>query len=320
MPRQPRHTPRDSSRRRGWIYLAVVVFLVIDALLIAWALGGSSVDSPHLPSRPIPTFTPSQPSATPIPEAATVAIPSTRLLSALDDTSAWRATTGECPVAPATPELTTDAGNNWQATDATADVQVTALQSLHVVNDALVELVGLSAADCTAQFVRSFVAGNDYSDYPVQLAGQWYVDPANRAVVHTPGGEVMAPCASVVALSVRTDVNGSAAVLCGDTQVFTTQDVAETWGKPVQFPGAVNLTVTTMGYVIATIGLPECAGVQLITLSDTAPSPIPTGCLPVTVPSETLPGNVAVSEAAGTLWVWVGDEVKRSRDEGASWQ
>jgi len=320
MARPPRYVPQDSSRRRVWIYLAVVAFILADALLISWALGARTADTVTESASPIPTFTPVQATSTPSPEASVVAIPSTRLLSALDDATAWRATTGECPIASAKPELSTDAGLTWESTDATGDVQVASLQSIQVVNETVVEMVGLSVADCSPQFVRSFVAGDDYADYPALLAGEWYVDPADRSVVHTPAGDETAPCASVVALSARTDEDGAAAVLCSDTNVYTTRDVAETWGSPVQIPGAVNLAVTTMGYVVATIGLPECAGVQLVALSEEAPLPNPTGCLPVTIPSETLPGNVAVSEAAGTLWVWVSDEIKRSRDEGATWQ
>lgn len=321
MPRPPRYKPRDSSRRRVWIYLAVIAFVVVDMLLIGWALGARNVGTPSESFRPIPTFTPNQLIPTPTAEAAaSVAMPSTRLLSALDDTTAWRATTGECPTASAMPELSTDAGATWVSTDATGDVQITALQRLDVVTDSLVELIGLSAQECTPQFARSFVAGADYSDFPSQLGNEWYLDPADRSEVQTPAGVQAAPCASLVALAPRTDVEDSAAVLCGDTQVFTTDDSGITWSNPIQMPGSVNLAVTPVGYVIATVGLPECAGVQLTALSADLTKATPTGCLPVDEPVETMQGNVAVSEAAGTLWVWVSDLVMRSNDQGTSWQ
>ncbi|TFD83908.1 hypothetical protein E3T61_20375 [Cryobacterium lactosi] len=184
----------------------------------------------------------------------------------------------------------------------------------------MVEMIGLSADGCVPQFVKSFVAGSDFSDYPDQLIGEWYVDPADRSVIHTPGNAVVAPCTSVVALAPRSDVEDGAAVLCSDAQIFTTEDAAATWSSPVQVPGAVNLAVTTMGYVIATVGLPECAGVQLTYLSVEPLIATPTGCLPVAIPAETMHGNVAISEATGSLWVWAGDTVKRSIDQGISWQ
>jgi hypothetical protein len=319
MTRPRRFTPRDSSRRRLWIYLAVIAFVLIDVLLISWALGTRTAGTPATTAGPIPTFTP-EASATPTPTTVppTAAVPPTRILSGLDGTTAWRATTGQCPTAPAMPEVTRDSGATWQETDATAEVEISALQSLAVVSDSQIELVGLDSEDCAPQFARSFVAGDDYSRAPDLLDEQWYVDPADRATVETPSGGVPAPCEAVVALAPRT--SAASAVLCADTQIFLTDDAGDTWSNSVTISGAVNLAVTEMGYVIATVGLPECAGVQLTALSVNPMTATPTGCLPVEVPAETMQGKVAVSEADGTLWVWAGDFVTRSIDQGASWQ
>jgi hypothetical protein len=321
MPRPRRHVPRDSSRRRYWIYLAVLAFVLVDLLLISWALSSRNASTSSSTPGPIPTFTP-EASATPTPtsSAATVAIPPTRILSALDDTTAWRATTGECPVATATPEITTDAGQTWQATNATDDVQITAPLSLRVLSDTLIEIVGLDADDCSPQLVRSFVAGDNYSRYPDLLADQWYVDPTDRATVHTPDGDVSAPCDSIVDLAPRADDDAAAAIVCADTTVFTTTDSGTTWSTPLSQPGIVGVAATTMGYVIATVGLPECAGVQLAGLSESLMTATPTGCLPADEPAEDLQGNVAMSEGAGALWIWAGDSVMRSTDQGTSWQ
>lgn len=45
MARRPiRHVPRDSSRRRRWVYIAVAVFILVDVLLIAWAISTTRAD------------------------------------------------------------------------------------------------------------------------------------------------------------------------------------------------------------------------------------------------------------------------------------
>ncbi|QYF73730.1 hypothetical protein [Cryobacterium sp. PAMC25264] len=195
------------------------------------------------------------------------------------------------------------------------------MQQLNVVTESLVELVGLSAADCTPQFVRSFVAGADYSDYPSQLASEWYIDPADRSIVHSPAGTQAASCSTVVALAARADEEeDSAAVLCDDTQVFTTGDSGTTWASPIQVSGAVNIAVTPMGYIVATVGLPDCKGVQLAVLTTEQQSVQQTGCLAVDLPTEIMQDNVAISEAGGTVWVWAGDSVQRSIDWGRTWQ
>ena len=314
-----RRVPLDSSRRHIWIILVVVAFLTVDAVLLAAALR-----PPDLSARPphtIPTFTPT-PTDGPSPTAGiiTAAVPSNRVLSALDDGTAWRAGTGTCPDTAASPERSTDGGATWVPTDATGTAEVLAPQTLWVLDRMTVELVALDEVDCTPQFVKTFVDGADYARYPAQLATSWYVDPADRSAVHTPAGKMAAPCAAVVSLAAASASAGSAALLCADQTVFLTTDSGKGWSQSVRVIGAVNLGVTQMGYVIAAVGLPECAGVQLIALSVNPTTVTPTGCLPVDEPAETMQGNVAVAEAAGTLWVWAGDSVMRSIDQGTSWQ
>ena len=326
MVRPLRHIPRDSSRRRRWVYVAVAVFLLADIALIAFALNSSRPSTTAEAARPAPTFgtqvsgdsaaTPESSAA--LAAASTVAVPPTRFLSAVDDTTAWRAVTGECPATSAEPELTTDSGSTWATTNATDPTEVTAPQSLRATSESILEFVGLSGADCAPEFVQTFVSGDTFKSYPEKLDAAWFVDPADRATVHSPAGDVAAPCEAVIALAPR-DAK-SAAVLCADQAVFTTTAAAETWSSAVTIPGAVNLTATATGYAIAAVGLPACVGVQLIALPEETLEATPTGCLLVRAPVETMPGNVAISEAADTVWIWAGDTMKRTLDGGIVWQ
>lgn len=326
MARPIRHVPRDSSRRRLWVYLAVGAFLLVDVVLIVFALSSTRGSATTEAARPMPTLAAevtSEPTATPSPTAvpasvAVLPVPPTRLISAVDETTAWRATSGDCPATTVEPELTTDAGATWAATDATDQTEVTALQSLTATSENILELVGLAAADCEPQFVQTFVGGDTFKAYPDKLDGAWFVDPADRAVLHSPAGDVAAPCLAVVALAARD--TESAALLCADQTVFTTEDFAETWSRAVTVPGLVNLAVTQTGYIGVAVGLSECAGVQLIALSVDSLEVTPTGCLLVQTPVETMPGNVAISEAAGTTWLWVGDTVHTSSNGGLAWR
>jgi hypothetical protein len=306
MAKPSRYVPRDSSRRRGWVYLAIGALALVVLALVVFALSSTRAGATAEAPRPIPTLAgsvSSEPTAAPTPTAPAtpaathvVSVPPTRILAAVDGTTAWRALTGNCPATPASPELTADSGATGK----------------------IVSLVGLAAADCAPQFVKTFVGGDNFKSYPDKLDGSWYVNPADRAAVHSPAGDAPAPCPSVIALAPRNE--NSAAVLCANQTVFTTTDGAQTWSPAKAIPGAVNLNATQMGYVIAAVGLPECAGVQLISLSNEASTVTPTGCLLVDAPVQTMPGNVAVSEASGTVWLWVGDQLKRSSDRGATWQ
>ena len=322
-----RFIPRDSSRRRISAYLAVGAFIAVDIFLIVLALGshqvGADADADaasqakptiaKATSTSIPTATPSAIPAT----RSILPLPPTRLLGAVDENTAWRGVTGDCPSTLASPELTTDGGATWKTTDATGPTNVTALQRLMVTSESVIEIVGLTEADCAPEFVKTFVGGDNYSSYPDKIDGAWYVDPADRATVHSPIGDAKAPCDAVVTLAVR-DVN-SAAALCADGQLCATTDAASTWSAPVPAPGVVNLAATESGYLAAAVGDSECAGVQFLMVSDTLATSL-TGCYPTTVPPATLSGNVTMSDADGTLWLWVGDSLVRSIDSGETWR
>ncbi|WP_166789044.1 hypothetical protein [Cryobacterium sp. TMT1-21] len=191
------------------------------------------------------------------------------------------------------------------------------MQRLMVTSESVIEMVGLTESDCAPDFVKTFVGGDNYSTYTAKIDGTWYVDPANRATVHSPAGETTAPCDAVVSLAVRDDKR--AAALCGDGQLFATTDAAVTWSDPTPAPGVVNLTATDSGYLAAAVGVADCAGVQLVALTAELASS-PAGCYPSTGPPASLSGNVGVSIGAGTLWLWAGDSLARSGDEGATWQ
>ncbi|MEB0285055.1 hypothetical protein QN355_00650 [Cryobacterium sp. 10S3] len=107
--------------------------------------------------------------------------------------------------------------------------------------------------------------------------------------------------------------------LCGDGRLFTTTDAAVTWSTPATLPGAIALAPATSGYLVVSAGRPECAGAQLLTVTD-ALVPTVAGCYAVSTPSTAMAGTVAVSEAAGTIWLWAGEQVVRSTDSGATFK
>ena len=304
------------------MYVAIIAFIVVDVLLIVWALSSRGVvdATAQTPRESVTAVTP-EPSASaspaePASPAAITAVPSTRLLAAVDASTAWRATTGGCPATTASPELTTDAGETWLATDATGPTGVTALQRIIASSGDRATMVGLAQADCAPQLVRTFVGGANYSSNPTELPGTWYLDPADRASVHSPAGVLAAPCDDVVALAPR-DAE-LAAVLCADGRVFATADGATTWSGPTTIAGAIALARTVDGYVAAAAGTADCAGLQTLTLTSEL-AVTPAGCLPLDAPAASLPGTVAISDGAGTLWVWHGDTLNRSTDLGATW-
>ncbi len=314
---------RDSVLRRRLLIAGLAVFLLFDVALVSFALTASKPSAnAGTAVEPAETTTPTaepaateQPVVEPVEPTAIESSTPSRILTALDASTLWRATTGDCPAATANPELSTDAGETWTALDASADTDSSSILSITISSESEASMVTLTAADCTPQRVTTFVAGDQWQEYPDRVGADWYVDPADRASVHSPAGLFAAPCSAVIALAPRT--NSTAALLCSDGSLFRTGDGAATYGPGVALPGAANLTVSDDGYIIVATEQAGCAGAQLLVTSDELEGALtPSGCREAGV----TPSDLAVASADGIFWLWAGDVVSSSSDGGTTWQ
>jgi hypothetical protein len=318
-----RNAARFSVRRR-WALLGLAAFLLVDVLLVVWAVTAvrapqSEGDPVHTSSsRPTPkasvTSTPT-PVVTPTQTAQPNAVPATRVLAALDANTAWRAQTGACPATAASPELTTDGGANWKQSDASGPTGASSILTITVVSNTQADAVALAAQGCSPEFIRTYVSGDNWAAYPTQLAGTWYANPASANSVHSPTGDKTAPCPTVVGLAPQDGTN--AAVLCADHSVFRTADAGATWGTAVKVSGAVAIGASGAGYAVAATGDAACAGIAIANLDATTSPGTNVGCFTAASPA---PGTVVLAGGGGTLWMWAGDTVARSSNGGASWQ
>lgn len=327
----------DAAGRRRWFVIAgVTALILLDVILVVWVVsrpqsseaqdptpGPSMVadESPAPSASPGASASPDPSDGAPVEVAAVETVPATRILGAVDAARAWRATTGACPNAAASPEVTIDAGETWSATDATGPTGVTALQRIIASSVDVATMVGVAADSCAPTLIRTYVRGDNYEEYPADVGTAWHIDPADRAQVVTPDGAVAAPCASAVA--VAPDGDESAAVLCADGTVSTTTDAGVTWSAPVDVSGAQSIDAVDGGYLVVRLGGTACAGVGLSLVGagadDTAATVAESGCVPVSGDLAALAGQVAVSGVDGAWWVWAGDMLARSTDRGATW-
>lgn len=134
----------------------------------------------------------------------------------------------------------------------------------------------------------------------------------DATAVHSPEGVQPGPCGADVVDLAPVSSTG-AGLLCPDGRVLTTDDVAVSWDELAAVPGAVAVTDSGQGYLAAALGTQGCDGVQVVRAGPEAPEPL--GCAPP--PDE--PGQVAISSAGDSVWVWAGDEVLVSGDGGRTW-
>ncbi|MCI2956087.1 hypothetical protein MN032_00135 [Agromyces atrinae] len=295
-PRAERPLPTEGRKqaRRRWITAGVIVFVAIDAALVAWALSPSAPEVRPQPDRtaeaaPTPTASPTE---TPAPFVA----PELRLLEALDSSTAWRAVPGSCGGAEPVVESTADGGATWQAS-ATAPAGIREVLAIDVVAGGPVSLVAKTGDDCRVTVFRSFTAGEFWEEAPGELGTRSYVDPADRVTVVIDGVATPQPCAPAREVA-RSPV--AVAVLCdGDVRVRA-NDALDWSAFAVADVGA--LTMTDDGAVtIARVADESCAGVAL---ADVA-SPTVISC----VPGESAPTALGIDRVGSVTWVWQGAAV-----------
>lgn len=309
----------SAPRRRSWLIGAGVAVLAIVAIVLSvlaltqYRTAPTDAGATPAPSvtLPAPVLTDQPPaSQTPTPEPVTAVAP-TRLLAAQDAGRVYRATVGACPEPRTAFEFSNDGGATWQGGDAAGSTDSTMALTLSIGGPEFVQMVTLAAQECTPQYIRSFVSGIDWEVFNSDLGAAWFLNPGTPGVVHSPQGDMPAPC-TAVALS---GTGPRAAVLCDDATVVTTTDAAATWGAPVAVPAAAAIAVSPNGYRIAVLNGAGCLGVQVLEVADGVLTP-PGACLSATA----VPGEVAITTAADdSVYVWAGDTLARSTDGGSGW-
>jgi cytoskeletal protein RodZ len=326
MAKPRRMSAAREARKRWWVLAALLIFLAVDVLLVILALqstaprpqqttGAMQQSAPTTPT-PEPTED-SEPASDRGPASVITAAAPTRLLSALDSETAWRATTGACPDATAEPELTTDGGESWKPTDITGSTDVRALQRILVSSADTASFIGASGDGCQPQYVRTFVAGDDFAENPELLDGSWFVTSVGSDRLHSPTGDVDGPCDSVLTVA-PLDSEG-AAVLCGDGSVHVTTDTGSSWSRVEDAAGTVAVTATQDGYVLAMAGVAECDGARLLRVDAEGGAGSEVGCIESPLPAAELAGSTAIDWTQDALWVWVDDRLLVSTDAGDSW-
>lgn len=321
--------PNVASRRRRVGVIGLLIFLVIDIALVAWASaaantprsdtgapGGGAQPAAAATVRPTPTAStaPKPATASPAPTTAAEAVSPSRLLAAVDGDTAWRAATGPCPATPAAIELTTDGGATWKKSDASGPAKASALVRLTAQSAKQASAVALAADGCSPEFIRTYVGGDNWAAYAGEATSAWYLDPRATGTVHSPNGDVSAPCPAVgLAVGAPTQ----AALLCANHDVYRTSDSGATWGSPKQVSGAVAIGARDGGYVVAAVGSGSCGGVQVVSLDAGTGEAAALACVGSTPPPA---GGVAISGGTGAVWLWAGDAVARSTDGGTTWR
>lgn len=236
--------------------------------------------------------------------------PAERFLAVSDDSlSLVRAESSGCGTDEVAIEVSDDNANTWTPAEY-SDISVMGIRQLSFGNGGHVQLT-YSDQDCELQTARSYVYGRAWEEGAL-IPGVWSSDEELAPNQFLVGEHVAeAPCNAK-------KVSGAAdrgMVLCDDDTVASSEDGGETWSSLVRAPGARSIVSTSDRFVIVAVGESGCTGVTAREFDGVTVGP--EGECGVSDPDV---GEVATAYGGGRLFVWAGDEIVKSDDDGATWE
>ena len=268
------------------------------------------------PTTPAPTgaSTTSTTSAPSGPSAAPAAVPVARLVSALDATTAWRASAGSCVAGGARVEVTTDGGATWtrlrSPARAVARVQPLSRSGAFVIG---------AGAECTPRQFATKDAGQSW-DPPTTVSGGWARRLDEPTQVLAPRAARATPCGAAAVVDLARSSATRAEALCASGSVVATDDGGQTWADAGSAPGAVALGTRLTGsgtlstYAVRVV--PACPGYQVVRVAaDSGAEPV--AC----VRGESVArGQVGLSVTGTAAWIVAGDQTWVSSRDLTSWE
>lgn len=316
------------SGRLGLVALGA--FLVVDVALVGLALrstaaapdaegssaprpavesgvsaGGAGTPSPSSTTDSVPADSAPTDSA-PAEDSVLEPAPVTLGLVAVDDSTAWRFSSGTCADGGSTLSVSEDGAQTWQPRAAPFDTTV----RVRVREDGTAFAIG-GDSDCRPRFRQSRDGAQTW-DRPVAVPGAWHRDLDDEAVVGTEAGASAKPCEAtgVVDLAVG---DSSALALCGDGRLRSSQ-TGKQWSDEGSVEGA--LAVALAGdRTLALVTRSDCDGLAVV---DAAAPEAPLGCAPLDL-ADVKPGQMAIAGTDDTVWVAAGGTTLRSSGDLTEW-
>jgi hypothetical protein len=307
---------------------AVLLFLLFrpDRVLTAQPGDQDSVDggSPTATLSPATTSSPSASghlTTSVNPSASTDATPSTRpvkpapverLLIATSSKTAWRATVGDCDT-PGEIERTTNGGARWKRIVRTSPAPIVQLGAEPSGN---VFAIGGTRQSCSYRYV-SYTNDGTVTASTTRPVDVWFPTPKDRDEINGPGDTKATPCNGHVVGLAPLDLS-QALVVCDSGAVMSTHTSGRTWRHVGRIPNTLAIAAESGRYWVA--GAHEgCGGVTVQPLAEESGN-LTRGVAHCAPGLDVASGQVAMDVTRGTIWLWSGNRVAVSVDDGQTWK
>jgi hypothetical protein len=275
--------------------------------------------------RSSPTITPSsaatEQTTSPSPSASKGATssnqpiepaPGRRLLLAVSSKTAWRATVGDCDT-PGKIERSTDGGASWKLIDRTGLAPIVRLGA-EPSGDLFT--VGGRSRSCSARYVAYANDGKvtASTNKPIDV---WFPTPTDRDEINGPGGTKATPCKGH-AVGFASRNLSQALVICANGATMSTRNSGKTWRQVGRIPNTFAIASAGGGYWLAGADK-DCEGITVQSITERSGA-LARGRVRCAPGSNVATGQVAIDVTGDTIWLWIGDKVTVSKNNGRTWE
>jgi hypothetical protein len=292
---------------------AVLAMLIAVNVVLLFLLFRPDRGLTAQPADQGPTFASPSASTTPTPSTRPVEpAPVERLLLAMSAKTAWRATVGDCDT-PGEIERSTNGGASWKRIIPTGPAPIVRLGAEPSGN---VFAIGGARQSCSYRYVAYTIDGavTASTNSPVDL---WFPTPRDRDEINGPGDTKATPCEGHVVGLAPLDLS-RALVVCDNGAAISTRNSGKTWRQVARIPNTLAIAADSDRYWIA--GVHEgCDGLTVQPLAEEGGS-LTRGRTRCASGLNVVGGQVAIDVSDGTIWLWSGNRIAISTDDGETWK
>jgi hypothetical protein len=238
--------------------------------------------------------------------------PTERLLLAISSKTAWRATVGDCNTAGKI-EQSTNGGASWKPIVPTGSAPTVRLGA--EPSGGLFTVGGMRQS-CSARYV-AYANDGRVTKSTTSPLDVWFPTPKDRDEINGPGGEKATPCAGHV-ISLAPLNPSRALVVCDNGAAISTRNSGKTWRQVARLPNTLAIAAESGRYWAAVVH-EDCDGVTVQSLTERNGS-LRRGRSHCAPGLDVTAGHVAIDVTAGTIWLWSGNGVVVSIDDGQTWK
>jgi hypothetical protein len=316
-----RYAQRMRQGRKVLLTAVFAVLIVVNVVLLFLLVRSDRVltarpsdqdsgggDSPTATSSPAPdASTNLTPSSRPI-----VSVPAERLLFKVSSKTAWRATVGDCET-PGKIERSTNDGASWKRIAATGPAPIVQLGALPSGD---LFTIGGGGHRCSVRYA-SYANDGTVTASTTSPINVWFPTPKDRDEINGPGGTRATPCSGHAIGFAPLNVS-RALIVCDNGTAMSTGNAGKTWWPAARIPNTLAITAASGRYWVAR-GHDDCDGVTVQALTEMNGS-LTGGRTRCASGLDVAAGKVAIAVSGGTIWLWSGNRVAISTNEGETWK